>query len=140
MDEPLLAIHTIVSSWYGEPASTLTSDPPAANVYASNSSLMLLMMLTGREPEARACREQSLLKLMMLDGRPLSKILPMASSSTTVNTSSSSPFSSTGCWRVTVARRMSRSKHLSLVGRIWHSSNGVLPMWEVNESPFFPPW
>ena len=63
---------------------------------------MLPMMLTGREPEAKACTEQSLLKLMMLVGRPLSSTPLMVSSSTSVNTSSSSPFSSRGCCTVTI--------------------------------------
>lgn len=66
-------------------------------------------MLTGREPEARACREQSLPKLARLARRPGLVRPPRGSSSTTVNTSSSSPFSSTGCCSVTVVVRRPRS-------------------------------
>lgn len=90
------------------PGSPGPSD--TCEVYASNSSLMLLMMLTGLEPEAKACREQSLPKLARLEGRVVPASPPRGSSSTTVNTSSSSPFSSTGCCRVTVvvSRPLSR--------------------------------
>lgn len=84
--------------------------PGACEVYASNSSLMLLMMLTGLEPEARACREQALPRLARLAGRPGPASPPRDSSSTTVNTSSSSPLSSNGCCSVTVVVSRPRSR------------------------------
>lgn len=108
-------------------------------MYASNSSLMLLMMLTGLEPEARACREQSLPKLAKLEGRPGPARPPRDSSSTSVNTSSSSPFSSTGCCRVTVVVSRPRSSRWPRAGGQGCSACLLLPTGGVRIPPALPP-
>lgn len=107
-------------------------------MYASNSSLMLLIMLTGLEPEARACREQLLPTLARLAGRPGPASPPRGSSSTTVNTSSSSPFSSTGCCSVTVVVSRPRSRRPRADGPR-RSTCPLMPTGGVRTTPSAPP-
>ena len=116
-------------------AAPSRAPPGGGEVYASNSSLMLLMMLTGLEPEARACREQSLPRLARLEGRPGPARPPSDSSSTSVNTSSSSPFSSTGCCRVTVVVSRPRSSRWPRAGGQRRSACPLLPTGGVRIAP-----